>query len=94
MSKAQVLRESKIRLHKSDTGKRQSQIRSVILGNSEAPRQVLGTLNEAEREILRQQVRQALIKERRRANARSWTYDMGRHISLYLMAKSLALATK
>ena len=89
MSKTQILRESKkIRLLEKGK-KRQTRIRAVILSGSIAPEQNLIHLSDAERETLRNQVKIALIKERRRANARAWTYDMGRHVSLYLLAKSL-----
>lgn len=89
MSKSLYLREARTIFSNEKQHQRGSRIRAIILDGASASKCELERLSEPERHILRRQVEQSLAKERRRANAHSMRYDMGRHISLYLLAKSL-----
>jgi hypothetical protein len=55
----------------------------------------IGKLKTAERALLTAQIRRCLSLERRRCNARAHTYDVNRHIRLYVTLKALeTLQTK
>jgi hypothetical protein len=49
----------------------------------------IALMNDVEQRALQSQVNLQLARERRRCNARSMTYDVSRHIRLYLMQKAL-----
>ena len=90
MSKTQVLSEAKNILQIENRKKGPTRIRAVILSGPITPEQSLKHLTDSERDNLRKQVNQSLARERRRANARAWTYDLQRHVGLYLLSKSLS----
>jgi hypothetical protein len=61
----------------------------IVASNNHQIAKQIEALNSAEKQMLESQVKLQLARERRRCNARSATYDVNRHIRLYIMEKTL-----
>lgn len=90
MAKSQTLSEARRISAGGKNAREDRRIRAMLLFGAEHRTDALEKLSADERKSLRRQVEAALARERRRANARAYTYDLSRHVNLYLMAKFLA----
>ena len=94
MSKTQVLAEAKCGNIGRIAANRKDEITTAFVSKGLAIHDALGRMTSGERSTFAEQVMAALKRERRRAAARAVSYDMDRHITLYLTAKALSKDTK